>query len=396
MRRPQLDLELAENDARDVEHVVDEALLQLRAVLDHVQRLAQFVGCVVAGAEELHPAEYRRHRRAQLVRKRGQEVVFRTILRLGFAIAPLVFGGEGGRAFLGDVAERDHGTDRALVLVVHRRGAEFDRETGAVVAEERVRQLVANALAVQCDIQRAVADVARGHAGERRMKQRMNLVTDDVRNVAADHARRGGIDECGFAVEVHAEHALDRRVEDQLILPAEARQLLRLPRDGLRLPEQLDEHVDLVAENLRLVRLENVVDGAELVAAEDVRLAAAERRQENDRRTARFVALADQARGFEAVEVGHLHVEKDDGELPIEERPQRAAARLGTDEVQIHVGQDRFECEEIAGLVVDQKDVYLLFGGGGHEWLTVGWQTSVRNGAISPRRKIRSTCTASI
>ena len=214
------------------------------------------------------------------------------------------------------------------VLVVHRRGAELDRETVAVVAEERVRHLVAHAVAVQRDVERAVADVARGDAGERRMEQRMNLVADDVRDIAADHPRRGGIDERRLAVEVHAEDAFGRRVEDQLILPAEPRQLLRLPRDGLRLPEQLDEDVDLVAKDLRLVRLEDVVDRAELVAAEDVRLAAAERRQENDRRAARFVALADEARGLEAVEVGHLHVEQDDCELAVEQRAQRAAARL--------------------------------------------------------------------
>ena len=108
--------------------------------------------------------------------------------------------------------------------------------------------LVAHAVAVQRDVERAVADIARGHAGERRMEQRMNLVADDVGDVAADHPRRGRIDECRFAVEIHAEHAFDRGVEDQLVLPAEARQLLRLPLDGLRLPEQLDEDVDLRSE----------------------------------------------------------------------------------------------------------------------------------------------------
>jgi len=166
MRRAQLDLELAEDDAGDVEHVVDQALLQLRAVLDHVQRLAELVGRVVAGAEELHPAENRSHRRAQLVGERGQEVVFGAILGFGFAIAPFVFGGRCGGAFFGDVAERDHRSDRAVILVVHRRRAELDRKTGAVVAEKCVRHFVAHAVAVQRDVERAVADVARRDAGE--------------------------------------------------------------------------------------------------------------------------------------------------------------------------------------------------------------------------------------
>ena len=391
MCRPQLDLELAEDDAGDVEHVVDEPLLELRAVLDHMQRLAQFLGRVVAGAEELHPAENRGHRRAELVRKRGQEVVFGAILGLGFAIAPLVFGGRGGGAFFGDVAERDHRSDRAAVFIVHRRGAELDRETGAVIAKKCVRHLVAHAVAMQRDVERAVADVAGGHARKRRMKQRMNLVADHVPSIAADHARRGGIDERGLAVEVHAEHAFDGRVEDQFILPAETRQLLCLSCDGLRLPEQLHEDIDFVAEDLRLVRLEDVVDRAELVAAEDVSLAAAERRQKDDGCAARFVALANQRRRFEAIEVRHLHIEQDDCELALEQRTQRGAAGIGTHEVQIHIGQDRFEREQIAGLVVDQKDVHLLLGDSSHEWLTVGWQTSVRNGAMFSRRKIRST-----
>src|SRR5439155_24352491 len=67
MGRPQLDIELAEDDAGDVEHVVDETLLQLGARLDHLQRFFQLFTVVVAAAEELHPAENRCHRRAQFV-----------------------------------------------------------------------------------------------------------------------------------------------------------------------------------------------------------------------------------------------------------------------------------------------------------------------------------------
>ena len=67
MRRLQIDLKLAEDDARDIEHVVDEARLQSRARFDRLERLFEFFLRVAADAKELHPSENGRHRRAQLV-----------------------------------------------------------------------------------------------------------------------------------------------------------------------------------------------------------------------------------------------------------------------------------------------------------------------------------------
>src|SRR5258706_1339415 len=132
----------------------------------------------------------------------------------------------------------------------------------------------------------------------------MDFVSDHVAGAVTDHPGRGRIDERGPAVEAGAEHSLRDRVQDQLVLTAEARQLMGLPGDGLRLPEQLDEDADLGAKDLGLIGLEDVVDRAELVAAEDVRLASAQRREKDDWRVARLVAVADEARGLASVEVG--------------------------------------------------------------------------------------------
>ena len=126
------------------------------------------------------------------------------------------------------------------------------------------------------------------------MQKRMDFPARDLVGAPAHHSCGGWIDERGHALEVDAQYAIGRGIEDQLILTDQARQLMRLPRDGLGLPEQLDEDVDLGAKDLRLVRLEDVVDGAELVAAEDVRLVAAQRGEEDDRRVARLVALANE------------------------------------------------------------------------------------------------------
>ena len=51
--------------------------------------------------------------------------------------------------------------------------------------------------------------------------------------------------------------------------------------------------------------------------------------QEHDRQVARPVAALDQARGLEAVEAGHPHVEQDQRVVALEQHPQRLVARGG-------------------------------------------------------------------
>ena len=97
-----LDLELAGDDARDVEDVLDQLRLQLRVAADDVDGLADRVRARDRAAEQhLHPAEDRVQRRAQLVRERGQELVLE---------AARFFGGRQPRE-LGLLAARDHHAD---------------------------------------------------------------------------------------------------------------------------------------------------------------------------------------------------------------------------------------------------------------------------------------------
>ena len=261
------------------------------------------------------------------MRKRREEVVLRAILRLGFAIAAFVVGGTRGGATLGDVAERDDGTERlARFIVEHRRRAELDGEARPVFAKERLFNLIANVLAVHGGVEIAVLDVARRDAGQRRMQQRVNFFSGYVGRATADHSRRRGVDERRQPLEIHAEHPLGRRIQNQLVLTAEPRELLRLTLDRFALPEQLDEDVHFRAKDVGIERLEDVVDGAELVTAIDVRFAAAQRGEEDDRRFARAFALAHERGGLEAVELGHLHVEQHDGKFMIEQMTQRCDA----------------------------------------------------------------------
>jgi hypothetical protein len=165
------------------------------------------------------------------------------------------------------------------------------------------------------------------------------------------------VDERGPPFEVDAEHPFRRGVQDQLILSDHAGELVRLALERLTLAEQLDEDRHFRPEDLRVERLEDVVDRAELVAAEDVRLAAREGGQEDDRRVFGAVALTDQRRGLEPVEIRHLHVEQDYGEVQVQELAQRRRARLRGDEVRLHVPEDRLEGKEVVRLVIDQQNV---------------------------------------
>ena len=98
---------------------------------------------------------------------------------------------------------------------------------------------------------------------------------------------------CGIASASCAVALLARALErGELLLVQLLRLLAQLP---VLLP-QLDEDGDLRAEDVRVDRLEDVVDRAGRVAAEDVRVLLRERGQEDDRDVLRALALLDQRR----------------------------------------------------------------------------------------------------
>ena len=96
-------------------------------------------------------------------------------------------------------------------------------------------------------------------------------------------------------------------------------QSLFLLGEATPLEIQLDEHVDLRPQDLRLERFEDVVDRADGVSLEDVLLVLADRREEDDRDELRSLARLDHLRCLEPVHARHLHVEQNDGELALEQ-----------------------------------------------------------------------------
>ena len=134
-------------------------------------------------------------------------------------------------------------------------------------------------------------------------------------------------------------------------------QELRLALQLLGLLVQLDEDRNLRAQDVRVERLEDVVDSAGLVPAEDMLVVLRDRRHEDDRDVPRALALLDQRRGFEAVQDRHLHVEQDHRDVLVEELAQSVLAGVGVEELLAERLEDRLEREQVLGPVVDEEDL---------------------------------------
>ncbi len=175
-----LDLELAGDDARDVEDVLDQLRLRLGVAADDVDGLPGAVGRQRAGEQHLHPAEDGVERRAQLVRQRREEIV----------LQPARLFGRGQAGVLGLLARGDDQTDAA-----HADGA-------AVLLLDVALALDPAFAAVRGDD--AVLDVVRRPVGDgaaQRVHHPRAIVRMDVPLVAGE----GGVE----GARRHAVQALD-------------------------------------------------------------------------------------------------------------------------------------------------------------------------------------------
>jgi hypothetical protein len=198
---------------------------------------------------------------------------------------------------------------------------------------------------------------------------------DQLRKRQLEIVERALVDVVELAVRLRGPDLVRLRLGQEpvalLALASHLRELLFLEQYRL-LPEllvllvQLDEDRDLGQEDLRIERLEDVVDSARRVAAKDLLLVLRDRRYEDDRHVTRALALLDQRRGLEAVELGHLHVEEDHGDLVAEELPERLVAGVRVQQRLSERREDAFEREQVLRPVVDEEDVRHL--GLGPRW----------------------------
>ena len=103
-------------------------------------------------------------------------------------------------------------------------------------------------------------------------------------------------------------------------------------------PVELDEHLDLGAQDLRHDRRQDVVHRTQRVALHGLHVVG-EGGHEDDGRVPRLLALADQRRGLQARHAGHVDVEQDDGELALEQKLQCLLARRRRDDVLVELLQ---------------------------------------------------------
>ena len=185
------------------------------------------------------------------------------------------------------------------------------------------------------------AGVQRPELVERAPEQRLGLAAERLAERAVDVAQAAG----GVGARHARRGVLERRPQQLLALGEGAAALVAL-----------DEHLDLRAQHDGIQRLEEVVDGARLVAAKDVVRLLADRRDEDDRHRPRALAGADQLRRLEAVQAGHLHVEQDHREVVLQQRAQRLVARPRRHEATFGRGQHRLQREQVLVAVVDEQD----------------------------------------
>ena len=123
---------------------------------------------------------------------------------------------------------------------------------------------------------------------------------------------------------------------------------------------EIDEHRDLRTQDLRVERLEEIVDCAGRIAAKNVMLLLRDRGEEDDRDRTRLLPLSDQPGSLEAVELGHLDVEQDHGDVVQEQPAERLLAGPREDEILAERLEDRLQRDEVLMLVVDKEDVRLV------------------------------------
>src|SRR4029077_12965218 len=133
-------------------------------------------------------------------------------------------------------------------------------------------------------------------------------------------------------------------------------ELFKLPR----LAEKLDKDLDLRAQDLRDHRYRHVVHGAHFVTAQAVDVGQQDRRNEDQRRLLEARMVADHRGELEAVDVGHVNVDENDGDVIFEEELERLGRVARAQQIFADVLENSAIGEQFRRLIVDEQDVDLV------------------------------------
>ena len=139
-------------------------------------------------------------------------------------------------------------------------------------------------------------------------------------------------------------------VEKQLLLGG------GLLTDLLSLSVQVDEDADLRFQDQGLDWLEDIIDRACRVATEDVDVLFVVGGEEQDRDPGGPRAAPDQCSDLVTVHAGHLHVEENQREVFAQAPPEGLLRRIHEDEVEAGLVEHLRGSEQVASVIVDDKD----------------------------------------
>ena len=234
-------------------------------------------------------------------------------------------------------------------------------DEGALVVQELLETR-----ALAADVRRPRRDARRALAADAAV-----LVEQHHRREVGEGGghERGGPLEQRVDVE-RARHDLCRFREEARaalrVLRARARRLLAHERHALvgTAPElrvelvELHQRLHLAAQHVRDHGRQDVIDRAEGVAARRVHLVG-EGGDEDDRRVRGLAPRADELGGFQPVHARHVHIQQHDGEIVLQDLPERLFARVHRDDLLSKLFQDRLIAQQILRQVVHGNGVPL-------------------------------------
>ncbi len=167
--------------------------------------------------------------------------------------------------------------------------------------------------------------------------------------------------------------------------PFRAGKNLGIPTEESGVASQLDKDGNLRPKDLRADGFEEEIDGAQIVSAKQV-IVAAEAGQKENWRSLGLLAIADQAGSFEPVHSWHLHIEQYGREIHLQQVAKRSFAGLRQHKFIHQVLKGRLERQQVPLVVVDQQEPRLrglrrfraISGGGGWNLLRHGCHISYR------------------
>ena len=155
------------------------------------------------------------------------------------------------------------------------------------------------------------------------------------------------------------DHGIGRGFEQRAELQLRLSQNFGLPAQQRGIAAQLDKNADLGAQNLGHNWLEQKIHRAQIVAAEQMFIAAVTGKKQNGR-VAGALARTDQLGGLKTVHVRHLHVQQDGREIVVQQMAQGFGTGTRQHQLLAQPLQCRFERHQIVRRVVHQQDLHSI------------------------------------